>query len=304
METQGLHGNALAALEETVPACPICGRDRSVSLFGWQDYRVAGGAASSLVFRCSACDFHFRRLTCSPDQFVTHFKVAPYSSAAGEARWLERRLGFYNCLLDLLDDHAAGKSILDIGCAFGHFLDCASKRGYRPYGAEVSEAMAGLARSRTQYPISCRPLGDLRLPETTFDVVAMVDSFYYFRDPLETLRLCRRIVKPGGELLMRVTNRNPLARLHHFGAHLLHRGVPEMPFWTTDDAVSCYSRRSLTSLMGLAGFRVRKLTCIERGKKINAFGLNLYYKVTKALALLTGERLSWTPGIVCVATPR
>jgi hypothetical protein len=121
---------------------------------------------------------------------------------------------------------------------------------------------------------------------------------------------------------MRVTNRNPVARLYLLtrGLAARHERVPELPFWTTDDAISCHSRRSLKSLMERTGFRITKLTCQEHGKKIDSLSLKEFHGVgrslgrridslalgafrslTGLLATVTFERVCYTPGVVCLA---
>lgn len=290
--------------KQGVPPCPICETDTDVILYGRQQYLVGEGRVPSLIYRCKRCDFNFRRFGQPLAEVFSHFKVAPYSTNEVEQRWLKRREGFYRFLLDLLSKPAEGKSLLDIGCAFGHFLDFAVERGYRPFGAEVSEEMADLVRKRRDYPVSSRPLDDLQLPEKQFDVITFVDSFYYFEDPLETLHQCYKLLKPGGELLMRVTNRNRMAQIYRLVCFVKFRGkdVPEMPFWTTDDAISCHSRRSLTKLMSKTGFKITKLTCLEKGKKINSLGTRAFYQITSALTRLTYGYICLTPGIICLAT--
>jgi len=286
-----------------IPSCPICETDANVIFYGSQQYLVGEGTIPSLIFRCPKCDFNFRCFGRPLAEVLSHFKVAPYSTGEIEQQWLKRRKGFYQFLLDLLSKPADGKALLDIGCAFGHFLDCAVERGYHPFGTEVSEQMANLLRRWRDYPVSFRPLNDLQLPEDKFDVITFVDSFYYFEDPLETLNQCHRLLKSGGELLMRVTNRNRMAQFHRLFHILMLRGakVPEMPFWTTDDAISCHSRRSLSELMNKTGFRIIKLTCLERGKKIDSLGLWAFYQLTSMLTRVTYGHICLTPGIICLA---
>ncbi len=289
--------------DPAIPPCPVCQSKDPVMLYGRQTYPVVDHEVPSLIFRCRACDFNFRRFGRPLAEALSHFQVAPYSSDEIERQWLKRRVGFYDYLLDLLTDPAEGKSLLDVGCAFGHFLDRAVLRGYRPFGTEVSEDMAHLLRRRRDYPISSRPLNDLRLPETQFDVITFVDSFYYFEDPLDTLLQCHRLLKPRGHLLMRVTNRNPMARLHRMVLAMQYKSTtaPEMPFWTTDDAISCHSQKSLRTLMNRAGYRIMKISCLERGKRIESMGLWGFYIFTSLLAMLTFQGVSWTPGLICLA---
>jgi len=291
--------------EQVIPPCPIC-RDSNVILYGRQEYALEKERIPSIIYRCKRCDFNFRRFDRPLTEVLSHFKVAPYSTDENEQRWRKRREGFYRFLMDLLSKPADEKSLLDIGCAFGHFLDCAVERGYRPFGTEVSEEMADLLRKHRDYPVSSRPLNDLQLPEKQFDVITFVDSLYYFENPLETLRRCHKLLKPGGELLIRVTNRNGMARIHRLALVLTLRGnkVPKMPFWTTDDAISCHSRKSVTELMNKTGFRIIKLTCIEKGKMIESLGLRIFYQLTSVLDRITFGNICLTPGIICLATKR
>ena len=106
---------------KSIPSCPICEDDKRVLLYGRQEYLVGDEKLASLIFRCRACDFNFRRFSRPLAEVLNHFKVAPYSSEDLEQQWLRRREGFYRFLLDLLSEPADGKSLLDIGCAFGRF---------------------------------------------------------------------------------------------------------------------------------------------------------------------------------------
>ena len=264
---------------------------------------IGDGRIPSSIYRCKKDDFNFRKFDRPLAEVTTHFKIAPYSTDQIEQQWLKKREGFYRFLLDMLSKPTEGKSLLDIGCAFGHFLDCAAQNGFRPFGTEVSEDMADLLRKRRNYPVSSKPLSDLELPERQFDVITFIDSFYYFENPLETLSQCYNLLKPRGELLMRITNRNAIACLCHFFGSLLapNTTLPKLPFCATDDAISCHSRQSISNVMEKSGFEVIKLTCIEKGKKIDSKGMELFYLLTSSIALLTFGRVCLTPGIICLA---
>jgi hypothetical protein len=77
-----------------------------------------------------------------------------------------------------------------------------------------------------------------------------------------------------------------------------------MPMWTTDDAVSCHSRRSLIETFRRAGFDVQRMTSHEPGKQMPDIARHALYRVTEGLARMTRDRIAWTPGLVCMATRR
>lgn len=100
----------------------------------------------------------------------------------------------------------AGRVVLDLGCTDG-----AMTVGYRERGARqvvgVDLDAAAVQRAQVQHQgegVSFRVCGTttLPLPDDFFDVIICYDVFEHVAHPAEVLRECRRVLKPGGQMLI------------------------------------------------------------------------------------------------------
>ena len=100
-----------------------------------------------------------------------------------------------------------GKRILDLGCGKGRFARRLSELGAEVYGLDLSASMiagaSGIARVRG----SAR-----RLPfrSETFDAVIAVEVFEHLIDVSEAIGEARRVLRPGGTLLVVDKNLAPV----------------------------------------------------------------------------------------------
>ena len=122
-----------------------------------------------------------------------------------------------------LDEMFKDKVVLDIGCgAGGKTLYYASKGVKKIYGVDVvdryKEESSQLAQQKDLSHLFEFILGDaanLQFEDSTFDTIIMNDAMEHVDKPLEILKECHRVLKPGGKLYV---NFPPYH--HPFGAHL------------------------------------------------------------------------------------
>jgi len=95
-----------------------------------------------------------------------------------------------------------GTRLLDCGAATGFLLEVAQGLGYERYALELSEFGAKeIGRKFGEDRVFCGELPDAHWKGVdTFDVVTMCDYIEHVRDPRETLRLARNLLKPGGSI--------------------------------------------------------------------------------------------------------
>lgn len=129
--------------------------------------------------------------------------------------------------LELLPERIG--SVLELGCAEGHFTVLLAQRAREVVGIELVEAAARRARARVRDMSNVRIVGgDLlhRLPLRSFDVVVCMDVLYYVPTWLArpvAERVVRRVA--GGGLLLLQHTLDPHVRrwdAENGGAELLH----------------------------------------------------------------------------------
>jgi len=141
----------------------------------------------------------------------------------------------------------AGK-ILDVGCATGALLQKFRERGWEAAGVEISTPEAEYARSRG-LPVYTEPLETLaknELAAASFDLVLASHVIEHLNDPGAFVEAARRLLAPGGELVITTPNIAGLqSRL--FGGR-----------WRSAifDHLYLFSVKTLSALLESRGFRV------------------------------------------------
>ena len=120
---------------------------------------------------------------------------------------LERSLGTSHAFL--VDMVGANKAVLDVGCDTGYLGEALGASGNTTSGFEINEETAQAARQR----LTRVEVGDLESVDlvslfgpASFDVVVFGDVLEHLRDPLPTLRQSRRLLAPGGSVLISTPN--------------------------------------------------------------------------------------------------
>ena len=96
-----------------------------------------------------------------------------------------------------------GASLCDAGCGAGMAAAMAAQRGLRVCGIDAAEALLAIARERV--PEADLRLGDLEewpFADHGVDAVTGFNAFQYAADPVAALAEARRVVRPGGQLVV------------------------------------------------------------------------------------------------------
>ncbi|MEM9892698.1 MAG: class I SAM-dependent methyltransferase [Actinomycetota bacterium] len=164
-------------------------------------------------------------------------------------------------MLELAGD-VDGHRVLDAGCGSGLLAEALLARGARVTGFDASPAMVDLARDRLGDDTAVH-VADLagRLPfaDAEFDDVVASLVLHYLRDWTAPLAEIRRIVRPGGRLLLSVNHPAifKLANLH--ADYFALTEYSEEYIFSGESAVLTYWHRPLhamTSAFADAGFRI------------------------------------------------
>jgi len=164
------------------------------------------------------------------------------------AQW-GRMMSFINRKsADLIEARIAQKGrTLDIGCAYGFFLREMQQRGWQTQGIEISPIGRAYAQQTWNIRVHAEPLEALALPENHFDVVTLFYVIEHLLDPLSLLREVRRILKPGGLILLRWPHTAPMLKI--LGPFVRNYDYFHTPFHLYD-----FSPSTIAKLLQQAGF--------------------------------------------------
>jgi SAM-dependent methyltransferase len=178
--------------------------------------------------------------------------------------WGERRRRVFADVLQLLKSRGVAK-VFDVGAAFGHFVKYAQERGLQAAGSDISAKAVEVGREQLGVDLHAGALADLTLPEESVDAVVSLDSFYYVADPRAELEAMRRLVKPGGIIVLRLRNSlwsRVLARVAGFRT-IKGSALPAPHLWG-------FTPQSISHLLEVSGWRVEE--CQPAAYSISAFG--------------------------------
>lgn len=99
-------------------------------------------------------------------------------------------------------------SLLDVGCGNGQFLQNMKNLGWEVKGVEIDERAVTTARKILGLDVISGTLENAQFPDNFFDVVTLRHVIEHVYDPINFLRECRRVLKPGGKLVLLTPNIN------------------------------------------------------------------------------------------------
>jgi ubiquinone/menaquinone biosynthesis C-methylase UbiE len=157
-----------------------------------------------------------------------------------------------------------GSRVLEVGCGTGALLEqiAGACPDCRIAGVDPVPEMLAVARNRLPAAVELREAWAEQLPfeDASFDLVVSCNMFHYIRHPREALGEMRRVLRPGGELVITDWCDD------YFACRLCDLYLR----WTSRAHFKVYRQRELEELLAGAGFAG---TRIERYKISWLWGL-------------------------------
>lgn len=221
----------------TTVGCVVCGRPAEFV------------PALKILARCRACGFVTWPDTGPVDLGALYdeqyFVGVDYPDYVGNEASLRRSMTRH--LEQIAHFWARRGALLEIGCAYGFFLDEARDRFDRVVGIDVATSV--VERAQQRFGVEAHAGGFLAFPfeEGSFDVICLWDTIEHLSRPDLFMEKARQLLRPGGRLFLTTGDisslnarmRGPDWRQIHPPSHLHY-----------------FSRDSIARLLDRAGFGV------------------------------------------------
>ncbi len=236
-----------SAANAPAPSCRAC-EARCVRI---------GAIEPSTLYSCPACGLRFVHPQPSIEELGQIYTAAyPGCFAIGDQTfgralvsqkdWLANRI-----LRTIPRDDRELRTLLDVGCGTGELVTVASRQGWDASGLDIRLPL------RAEFPTNnggCFRQADwnsVELEPSSFDVVVLCETLEHLQDPLTALRRLRRVLKPGGWVVLTTPDAMSLP------SRLLGRRW----FHYHRDHLWYFSKRSLDIILERAELSVRDIEC-------------------------------------------
>jgi len=242
-------------------SCPVCDRREGAASL---ETDVAGLGKIRLV-RCGRCGLRYLDPQPDPDEMAPFYASEYYGGeetkfVASVERWrarLARRRA-----RRLARGLPRGGRVLDVGCGDGRLLEAFAALGFKGVGTERAGRRPRALGALAGVDICPGDLTDTDLAPDQFDLCVYWHVLEHLHDPLASLGEARRVLRPGGRLVVAVPNIDSL-QARWSGAAWFHLDLPRHLFHFTP--------ASLAALLARAGFRVDRIG--HHSLEQNPFGI-------------------------------
>ncbi len=254
------------ALQTTRIACDVCGSVTARELYTATD-RLRNTDERFTIAACCGCGV-LRTLPEMSDSELDRYYPHDYWGGDEPAqKWIEASQSEKTRFL--LRCGLTEGTILDVGCGSGFFLRALDAGKWRRFGVETGEAAARVAeRAVGSCQVFAGALTQSGWANSTFDVVTFWSVLEHTNEPRANLREAKRIIKPGGSLIVQAPNA-ACYQARFFGGDWFLLDAPRHRYH--------FTLLQLDRLLSEVGFEVYNISYFS--KSHNAHGLKHSLKV-------------------------
>lgn len=162
------------------------------------------------IYRCPSCGLAQTDLKTNYDDFVRSFYTKGYYSGdETRSAYVSYRddkkfiVANMRKFLHKVKQYKRRGKLLDVGCAFGYFVELALHEGYDAYGFDASHFAVEQAQKLVgKERIRQGTIQDMKYPEKSFDVITLFDVFEHLHDPGADLGKLRTLLKDDGVMII------------------------------------------------------------------------------------------------------
>jgi len=223
------------------------------------------------IMRCSTCNLVYAGVT---EEDIENAYEADYYKSVYPDYESDKNIHDINNndLLRKVEKHFSPGTLIEIGSAFGFFLEAASKRSWKASGYETSKYASEIACKKFQQDVKNIDFLKADIQEKV-DIVCMFDTIEHLLQPSLFIKKISNQLKDGGGLV--VTTGDISSWIARFSGAKWRMIVPPLH-------VYYYSRVTITRLLEQYGFKILSIRNESKYQNLNSifkvqFGIDKKY---------------------------
>lgn len=203
-----------------------------------------------------------------------YFEGEDYANYANEKEALQNN---FKKRLNTIRKYKRGGKLLEIGSAFGYFLEL-SKKYYNSYGIDVDKEVTSIAKRNSGVKIFTGDFYKTNVGKN-YDVICMFDVIEHLKNPDKFINKIYSILKPGGILAIETGNINGLLPKLQGGKWRLIKPPHHLQY---------FSRETLINFLNKYGFTVKESNNVSFTRTI---GQIVYRLVNKKISFFAEKEV-------------
>jgi len=245
-------GKIKEAFADPVDKCLVCENNKLQLLFEKEGFDF---------LHCNRCDLIMANPQIKEEALRRNYKGSSSSDVWVDVLTTESNQAYdqekFERGIQLIQRYQPKKGrILDIGCSIGHFLKVAKENGWEELGLELNQKALDWATKVFKVKVNSQLLPEAKFASGSFEAVTLWGVIEHLKEPKEVMTEVKRILKPGGIILIFCPNVGSLV------ARMLREHTS-----TFDGRNHCayFSKESLTYLLDQTGFQVLERKYFQPG---------------------------------------
>jgi 2-polyprenyl-3-methyl-5-hydroxy-6-metoxy-1,4-benzoquinol methylase len=211
------------------------------------------------LMKCNHCDFGFTKEIPVRDNFFEARYDIEFDAAFESTNNFKEDV-LAQCFKLLKKYGRTSGDLLDIGSFAGILMRYAKDKGFNSYGVEVNPTMAKYSKDQLQLDVFNGPFLEFPCDDNRYDVITLIDVLEHLLQPREMLEKCHRVLKPGGQILIKVPNCDSQIFKQNIANWL---GVSNLGVFASFGHINHFSPASLSKVLTELGFEVQECIVAE-----------------------------------------
>jgi len=204
------------------------------------------------LYRCPSCGLVETKLGIPYKQFVRKFYDRGYflgDNGAGAYKNYEKDKPYITAnmrsVLSRIRLFKQKGMLLDVGSAYGYFVELTLQNGFDAYGFDPSSHAVSHVLKEVRNRIYQHSVSEASYKKQSFDVISMLDVFEHLSDPISDLKKLRSFLKDDGIIVIATGDTGSLA------ARFLKR---RWTFYIPPQHLFFFNKKTITETLQRAGF--------------------------------------------------